>query len=211
MKALRLHLDEGRVDARKLGKAAAVLAAGGVAVVPTDTNYALASPLGDRAGLERIRQVRSLDARHLFTFLGAGFAELGRYAVVDNDHFRMLKSLIPGPYVFVLKATGLVPKSFAAPGRRTIGFRVAASPVLAGFIDKLGRPLLSCTLFEPGSDQPVRNLAGLEKWLDKIADLVLTVGELPGKDATVVDLSGPQMQILRAGAGIENLQGRGHG
>ena len=207
MKALRLQLDEQRVDARKLANAATRLADGGVAVLPTDTNYALASPLGDRSSLERIRQLRGLDARHLFTFLGAGFDELGRYAVVDNDHFRMLKSLVPGPYVFVLKATSLVPKSFAAPKRRTIGFRVADSDVLRQFIDQLGRPLLSCTLFEPGGDAPVRNLAGMEKWLDKVADLVIDAGELPGSDATVVDLSEPQMQILRAGAGIENLQG----
>ena len=211
MKALRLQLEEGRADARKLKQAAARLSDGGVAVLPTDTNYALAGPLGDRTGLERIRQLRSLDARHLFTFLGAGFEELGRYAVVDNDHFRMLKSLIPGPYVFVLKATGLVPKSFAAPGRRTIGFRVAASPVLAGFIGQLGRPLLSCTLFEPNGRQPVRNLAGMEKWLDRVADLVLDVGELPGGDASVVDFSGDQVQILRSGAGIENLQGGADG
>ena len=206
MKALRLQFDERRASSRKLGQAAAILAGGGVAVLPTDTNYALASPLGDRAGLERIRQLRGLEAGHLFTFLGAGFEELGRYAVVDNEHFRTLKSLVPGPYVFVLKATGLVPRSFAAPGRRTIGFRVAASDVLAGFIRQLGRPLLSCTLFEPGGEHPVRNLAGLEKWLDKVSDLVLDAGELPGGDATVVDFSGADAQILRAGAGIDNLQ-----
>ncbi len=206
MKALRLRCDPERADPRKLARAAARLAGGGVAVVPTDTNYALACPLGDSAGVERIRRLRGLERGHLLTFLCGGFEQLGKYAVVDNVHFRMIKQLVPGPYVFVLGATRMVPRAFSAPKRRTIGFRLPDQSALRELVRALGSPLMSCTLHLPaGSGQPATDLDGHGSWLDRAADIVLDCGELPGGDATVADLSDDGIAILREGRGMERL------
>src|SRR5690349_22070522 len=41
----------------------------------------------------------------LFTLVCRDLSDLATYARVDNAQFRLLKSMTPGPYTFVLRAT----------------------------------------------------------------------------------------------------------
>jgi hypothetical protein len=61
---------------------------GGVIVYPTDSCYALGCHIGDKAALERIREIRQTDRNHHFTLVCRDLAEVGKYAVVDNWQYR---------------------------------------------------------------------------------------------------------------------------
>ena len=55
-------------------------------------------------------------------------SELATYARVNNAAYRLLKPT-PGPYTFILDATGEVASRLMHPKRKTIGLRVPSHPI----------------------------------------------------------------------------------
>jgi len=65
---------------RLLKQAAGLLEGGGIVAVPTDSSYALACHLDDKAAADRLRQIRGVDDKHHLTLLCRDLSELANYA-----------------------------------------------------------------------------------------------------------------------------------
>ena len=109
---------------RLLAQAVAIIRKGGVIAYPTDSSYALGCLVGDKQAMDRIAAIRKIDAKHNFTLVCRDLSEIATYARVDNHTYRTLKSLTPGPYTFILRATHEVPRRLQNSKRKTIGVRV---------------------------------------------------------------------------------------
>ncbi len=192
---------------RLIKQACAILHAGGVAAIPTDSSYALVCHLDDKAAAERLRRIRQVDDKHHLTLLCSDLSELGTYAVVDNRQFRLLRAATPGPYTFILEATREVPRRVSHPSRKTIGVRVPAHAVAHALLLELGQPLLATTLILPGEVEPLNEAADIRARLEKQIDLVVDAGPCPHQPSTVVDLSGPVPEVLRHGLGDPSVLG----
>lgn len=83
---------------RLIRRSVDILLQGGVTVYPTDSSYALGCRIGDKSALDHIRSIRELDAKHNFTLVCRDLSEITTYARIDNQAFRLLKNLTPGPY-----------------------------------------------------------------------------------------------------------------
>src|SRR6187402_3390945 len=142
---------------RLLKQAVAVLAAGGVVAVPTDSSYAIACHLDDKAAADRLRQIRRVDDKHHLTLLCRDLSELANYARVDNRQYRLLKAATPGAYTFILEATKEVPRRVSHPQRKTIGLRVPEHRVLQELLALHGAPLLATTLIAPHETEPLND------------------------------------------------------
>ena len=127
-------------QARLIHQAVEIIRQGGLVVYPTDSSYALGCHVGDKYGMERIRRIRHLDNKHNFTLMCRDLSEIATYAKVDNSSYRLLKSLTPGAYTFILKATHEVPRRLQNPKRKTIGIRIPDHPVAQALLDELGEP-----------------------------------------------------------------------
>src|SRR3990167_2715582 len=90
---------------RLLKQAVVLLEKGDVLAVPTDSSYALVCHLDDKAAADRLRRIRGVDDRHHLTLLCRDLSELANYARVDNRQYRLLRSVTPGPYTFILLAS----------------------------------------------------------------------------------------------------------
>ena len=167
---------------------------------PTDSGYALGCRLGNVAGIDRIREIRHLDDRHDFTLVCHDFAQLSQFVFVSNKVFRLIKAHTPGSYTFILPATREVPRRFMNPKKRTVGVRIPPTPVAQALVTTLGEPLLSSTLLLPGEDRPMSDGWEVKERLDHVLDAVID-GQCGTEPTTVVDLSGPDPVIRRAGAG----------
>jgi tRNA threonylcarbamoyl adenosine modification protein (Sua5/YciO/YrdC/YwlC family) len=186
---------------RLLRQAAQILDHGGVGAIPTDSCYALACHLDDKAAVDRIRQIRRIDDRHLLTLMCRDLSDLGMYAKVDNRTYRLLKNSTPGPYTFVLPATREVPRRLSHPARRTIGLRIPDHRVVAGLLDVLGQALLTTTLQLPGDELPLNDANDIHQQLDRQIDFVLDAGPCGVRPTTVIDLTGAEAQLVRQGLG----------
>jgi len=186
---------------RLLRQAAQILDHGGVGAIPTDSCYALACHLDDKAAVDRIRAIRRIDERHLLTLMCRDLSDLASYAKVDNATYRLLRELTPGPNTLILEATREVPRRLSHPSRRTIGLRIPQNPVALGLLDVLGQPLISTTLQLPGDELPLNDVDDIRERLDYAIDFVLDAGPCGVEPTTVVDLTGTQPMLVRAGKG----------
>lgn len=186
---------------RLLRQAAQILDHGGVGAIPTDSCYALACHLDDRAAVERIRSIRRIDERHLLTLMCRDLSDIGQYAKADNRTYRLLKNATPGPYTFILEATKEVPRKLSHPSRKTIGLRVPDHRVAQGLLDVLGQPLLTTTLQLPGDELPLKEAQHIRERLDHEIDFVLDAGACGIQPTTIVDLTGAEAVIVREGKG----------
>lgn len=186
---------------RLVHRACQIIREGGVIAYPTDSSYALGCAIGDKAAMERIRSIRNLDDRHNFTLVCRDLADISSYARVDNSVFRLLKSLTPGRYTFVLGATREVPRRLQNPRRRTIGIRVPDSPLVQALLGELGEPIMSSTLILPGEEMPENDAEEIRERLEHQLELVIDAGPVDNQPTTVVDLSDGEPRVLRTGGG----------
>lgn len=186
---------------RLLKQAAALLTQGGALAVPTDSSYALACQLDDKAAADQLRRIRQVDDKHHLTLLCRDLRELANYARVDNAQFRLLKNATPGPFTFILEASKEVPRRVSHPQRKTIGLRVPEHPALQALLEVHGAPLLATTLILPGETEPLNDPEEILERLDKQIAGVIDSGACPLEPTTVVDLSGDAPEVLRRGRG----------
>lgn len=191
---------------RLLQQAVKVIEDGGLVVYPTDSCYALGCHLGDKEALERMRQLRAVDAKHNFTLMCRDLSEIGTYSQVDNSMFRLLRSYTPGAFTFILKATREVPRRLQTPKRKTIGLRIPEHPIALGLLEQLGQPLMSTTLILPGDPLPMTEADEIRTRLRQQVDLIIDGGSCGVEPTTVIDLVDGRYEILRQGKGHFQLE-----
>lgn len=186
---------------RLLARAADIVRDGGVIVYPTDSTYALGCHIGDKAALDRIREIRHLHARHHFTLMCRDLSELASYAMVDNTSYRIIKRYTPGAFTFILKATREVPRRLVHSQRRTIGLRVPDCAISQGLLATLNEPMMTTTLLLPGEEYALTDAEEIRDRLQRSVDLVIDGGPCARDLTTVVDLTDGTPRITRAGLG----------
>ncbi len=186
---------------RLISQAADIVRKGGVIAYPTDSAYALGCHLGDKAAMEKIRKIRRLDDKHNFTLMCRDLSELSVYAKVDNQTFRAIKNHTPGPYTFILQATGEVPRRLQHPKRKTIGLRIPQNNIALELMAELGEPLMSVSLILPGDELPLLDPYDIRETLEHELDLVIDGGFCGMEATTVIDLSEDPPVLLRRGVG----------
>lgn len=192
---------------RLIQQAVRIVTGGGVIVYPTDSCYALGCHLGDKAAAERIRRIRGIDGDHNFTLVCRDLSEIGTYARIDKSDYRLLKSLTPGPYTFVLRASHEVPRRLQHPRRRTIGIRVPDHPITQALLAALDQPLMSSTLILPGADLPLTEARDIRDRLEHQVDLVIDGGNCGMEPTTVLRLDDDGVAVTRHGRGpVEFLE-----
>ena len=196
------HIHPENPQARLVRQAVDLVRAGGLVVYPTDSCYALGCHIGDKAAMERIHRIRATDDTHNFTLVCRDLSEIATYARVDNAVYRLLRAHTPGPYTFILKATGEVPRRLQNPRRKTIGIRVPAHRVARALLDELGEPLMSSTLWLPGDPLPLTDADEIRARLERLVDVVIEAGPVGVEPTTVVDLTGDAPVIVRQGRGV---------
>jgi tRNA threonylcarbamoyl adenosine modification protein (Sua5/YciO/YrdC/YwlC family) len=196
---LEIHPQNPQV--RLIRKAVEIVRQGGVIAYPTDSCYALGCHVGDKDALERIRRIRDADKHHNFTLVCRNLAEIGRYALVDNAQFRLLKAHTPGPFTFLLPATRETPKRLQHPKRRTIGIRIPDHPVPHLIMAELDEPIMTSTLLLPGDDEPLTDGEQIRDRLDHVLDAVIDGGHCDTEPTTVLDMSVSPPVVLRQGKG----------
>ncbi len=186
---------------RLIRQAVSIVTNGGVVVYPTDSCYALGCLIGDKDAMERIRRIRKVGKDHHFTLMCRDLSEISSYAKIDNDAFRLMRSLTPGPYTFILNATREVPKRLQHPKRKTIGIRVPDNPIALALLEELGQPLLSSTLILPETDLPLTDPYQIRILLEHEVDLVIDGGFCDIDPSTVIDMTTGMPEVVRLGKG----------
>jgi tRNA threonylcarbamoyl adenosine modification protein (Sua5/YciO/YrdC/YwlC family) len=187
---------------RLIDQAADIIRQGGLAIYPTDSCYALGCHLGEKEAVDRIRRIRQLDKDHNLTLLCRDLSEIATYAKVSNPAYRMIKSLTPGPYTFLLRATKDVPRRFQHPKRKTIGLRVPENRIVQDLLESLAEPMLSTSLILSENGFPMFELDEIRDRLGEQVDVIIDGGACGFEETTVIDLLDDQPVVVRQGKGV---------
>src|SRR5277367_1698372 len=172
-------------EPRKIRRALEALEKGGVIAYPTDTVYGLGCDLTNKRAIDRLYSIKGMDRSHPLAFVCPDLSDIARYAIVENQVYRVLRRLLPGPYTFILTATREVPK-IVQMKRKSVGIRVPQSEVARALARELGRPIISSTAARPGED-PFVDPDEIDEAFPGLA-LVLDGGAGGMVPTTVIDL-----------------------
>ena len=197
----RLDVHPTHPQARLLKVAAQALHQGELIAYPSDTTYALACHVGDKAAMEKLIQLRQLEKNHQFTLACRDLSELSTYARVENADYRLLKRNTPGPFTFILPASKEVPKRLVHPRERTIGLHSPDHPVAQGLLEALEEPMLTSTLRLPGDETCLQEGDEIVARLKSQIAVVLDIGACGIEPSTVVDLTQGEVEVVRQGVG----------
>jgi tRNA threonylcarbamoyl adenosine modification protein (Sua5/YciO/YrdC/YwlC family) len=196
-----LHIHPDNPQPRLIKAVVDILQAGGVIIYPTDTIYGLGCDIFQQKAIERICRIKKIDPRKAqLSFICPDLSHLSDYAKqLSNSTYRLLKEHLPGPYTFILPASKMVPKILQSK-KDTIGLRIPANKIANEIVMALNRPILSASLpgelVEDYTDPEVM----YENFMNEV-DLVIDGGIGGTVPSTVIDCTGDEYKLIRAGAG----------
>lgn len=203
---VKIHDDHP--DPRKVREILEVLNKNGLIVCPTDTVYSFAVKLGSPKGFDRLARAKGVKPEKAnFSLLCADLSDLSQYAQhISNSLFKTMKRVLPGPYTFVLPASGEVPKLYRGK-KKTIGIRVPDHPVAQHMLRELGSPLVVSSVHD--EDALLEYTTDPELILERqghLIDLVIDGGMGKLEASTVLDCTGDDLEVIREGLGpVDNL------
>ena len=195
------HIHASNPQRRLIQQASEIVRGGGLIAYPTDSSYALGCHLDDKRAVDRIRRIRKLDKHHNFTLVAHDLKQVAQFAKIDNEQFRLIKALTPGPYTFILAAKRLVPNRLVHPKRRTIGIRIPNNHIVQALLFELAEPIMSSSLILPGHELAIADPEDIRELLEHDVDLVIDGGLGTVEPSTVIDWHDKELRVLRQGAG----------
>jgi tRNA threonylcarbamoyl adenosine modification protein (Sua5/YciO/YrdC/YwlC family) len=207
MPAELLSIHPVNPEQRKINRVVESLKDGGLIVYPTDTIYGLGCDLLNRKAIERMCQVLGIKPQKLnLSFICSDISQISEYVRrMDTPIFKLLKKSLPGPFTFILDSSSKVPKILDV-NKKTVGVRVPDHPIPLAIVAGLGNPLISASI---KSDDLIREYTTdpeeIYEDLKHDVDIVIDSGAGGNIPSTVVDCTGPSVEIVRQGLGELDL------
>lgn len=176
-----------------------ILRRGGLVAVPTETVYGLAANAMNPAAVSAIFAAKGRPSDHPLIVHIAGPDRLLEWAVdIPAVAYTLAAHFWPGPLTMLLRKGPQVPAQVTAGGA-TIGLRVPANPVLLALLKDLEFGVAAPSA-NPYKRLSPTSAAQVFAQMSGRIDAVLDGGDCEvGLESTIVDLTGPELRILRAG------------
>lgn len=194
-------------EQRKIKHVVEALQNGSLIVYPTDTVYGLGCSLMSKKTIERLCQVLGIKPQRLdLSFICQDLSQISEYARrIDTPVFKILKRSLPGPFTFILESSSKVPKILDV-NKKTVGIRIPDHPVTRMIVEGLGNPLISASI---KNEDLIREYTTdpeeIYDDLKHLVDIVIDSGAGGNMPSTVVDCTGPSIEIVRQGLGELDL------
>ena len=194
-------------------EAVALLRAGEVVAVPTETVYGLAANALNTDAVRNIYMAKGRPA-HNPVIVHVASLDMARQCVArwSDEADRLAREFWPGPLTLVLPRTNAIPDVVTAGGN-TVGVRFPLHPFIRKVIEQCGFPLAAPSANPANQISPTTAEHVSEGLAGKIPLIVDAGPTSVGIESTVLDLSSDSVRILRPGMisarQIEKALGRG--
>ena len=181
--------------------AAALLSAGGLVAIPTETVYGLAADITDPAAVARIFSAKGRPTGHPLILHVSDVESARRFGVLDA-RAEALAMLWPGPLTMIVPASDAVPREVTG-GRDNVAIRVPKHELTLQVLRELDGAVAAPSANRFGRVSPTTAqhvIDDLGDILDPDRDAILDGGPcLVGVESTIVDLTCDPPQVLRPG------------
>src|SRR5262245_62253283 len=196
----RVAVDARQPAADALAEAVAILQAGGVVAMPTDTLYGLAADPFSVDAVARVFAVKGRSAERAMPLVAADVDQIvTQIGPLPELARRLAMTYWPGPLTLLVARPPSIPADVAG-GRGEIGVRVPAHAVTRELCRACGR-LLTATSANLSGEPPSNDPDAIARALGDGVDLLLEAGRTPGgAPSTIVDVTGSEPRLVRPGA-----------
>lgn len=202
MAAEFLKLYAENPDPRRIDYIVAALRRGAVIIYPTDTIYGMGCDIHNARAVERVARIKGVKpTKNDFSFICYDLSHIADYARVSNSAFKLMKRVLPGPYTFLLDASGNVPKLLNT-SKKTVGIRVPANEIPRQIVHQLGNPIITTSIRD--EDEVIEYSTDPELIFEKFqhqVDLVIDGGYGGNIPSTIVDATDDDFTVIRQGLG----------
>jgi tRNA threonylcarbamoyl adenosine modification protein (Sua5/YciO/YrdC/YwlC family) len=189
-----------------IARAVARLKAGAILAIATDTTWSFVCDPTHREAVQRLAEARSVSSPdhrgekdRTMSILCSSVSEAARYAMVEQQQFRLIRRLLPGPYTVILRSSRELPRLLQNK-RSTVGIRIPDHPLAVALVSELGRPVLATTARTREGELVAAGTQVLDDW-DSYVDVMIDSDPIVPRPSTVVDFTGDVPVLVRAGAG----------
>ena len=191
------------IDTRLIKETAVALRKGNLAIIPTDSVYAVVCDLHHKKALKALSKFKGEKLHQMnLSIICKDISEISEYTKqISRSNFKILKHNLPGPFTFILKAGQIVPKMFDS-NKKEIGVRITDNPIVQAIVNELGNPIACSSLHnedEPILDYYVDPYAIFEKFENDIS-IIIDGGQGQIEPSTVIDCLEDKPQTIRQGA-----------
>ncbi|MDR2017311.1 MAG: threonylcarbamoyl-AMP synthase [Syntrophobacterales bacterium] len=172
---------------------------GGIVAYPTDTYYGIGCDLFNIKAIRKLYAIKRLDSRRALSIICRDLKEISAYAVMSDFAFETVKTYLPGPYTFVLKAKKIMPKLMMTE-RKEVGIRIPDHPVPLALDGLIERPIIN-TSARIGGDDIFSDPRQIEKVFQRNVSIIIDGGIIPGEPSTVIRIADHEIEVLREGKG----------
>ena len=182
-----------------IDRAAAILRGGGVVAYPTDTLYGLAADPRSTEAVARLFKVKGREQGHAIPLIAGDIGQVDQAGVMTAMAQRLAKTFWPGPLSLVLASRpAIVPQVRAADD--SIAIRIPANDTARALADALGF-CITATSANLSGEAPTADPISVWGGIGDLIDFLLDTGAAPGgPPSTIVDVRGPRIRLVRAGA-----------
>ena len=179
-----------------------IIRKGGLVIYPSDTVYALGCDIRNNRALGRVAQIKGVKLEKTnFSFVCENLSNLSDYVrQIDTATFKILKRALPGPYTFILPGNNNLPTVFKK--KKEVGIRVPDNTIVQAIVHELGNPIISTSIYD--EDEVIEYTTDpeliFEKW-EHLVDVVVDGGYGGNVASTIIDLTGDEPILIRAGKG----------
>ena len=180
---------------------------GGIVIYPTDTIYGIGCDIFKQKSIERIISILGeKKKKDALTFICHDLSNLSDYTKpLDNNVFKTMKRVLPGPFTFILEANNSVPKLLQSH-KKTIGVRIPDNNIIREIVRQLGHPILSTSVKD--DDEVIEYTTDPELIYERygdMVDIVIDGGYGDNTPSTVVDCTSGEIEVVREGKGDISL------
>lgn len=202
MKLLRIYPTS--INDEFIHQAVEALKNGEIIIYPTDTLYALGCNALNHQAVERLCNIKGIDAKNgTLSLVCTDISQASEYVRIDNKAFQLLRRNLPGPFTFILPASLRLPKVLKA--RKELGLRIPDNTIARRLADELGNPLMSTSInpAENSFNEISAEMASEPYASSPDINIIIDSGDCTHLRSTVVDLTDSSSpEIIRQGIGI---------
>lgn len=198
-----LEIHPQNPDPRKIKQVVECLNDGGVIIYPTDTVYSFGCDILNNKAIERVARLKNLRAdKANFSIVCYDLSHITEYSKqMSNPVFKLMKSVLPGPYTFILEAGKNIPKIFSEK-KKTIGIRVPDNNIARAIVKEFERPIIASSVLE---EDDILEYASdpelIHEKFEKLVDMVIDGGAGGLEVSTILNCTDDEIEVIREGKG----------
>ena len=197
MKSIKIW--NNKASEQQLNQLSERMKEGEIAIIPTDTMYAIVGDALNVKVVDRICKLKNINPdKTNLSIICSDISMAAEYSRIDNKGFKLLREYCPGPFTFLFKSASTLPRAFK--GRKTVGIRIPDNQFTTDLVERMGNPLITTSIEYEDEDYAINPELISEAYEGRVD--IMVEGEAGTTEvSTIVDCTLDKPEIIREGLG----------